>query len=103
MCLSCCGSLSPYLSDCVPLHRQLRVEPGDHVFVMTEPPLNPPESREALAEIMFEGFGCAGLYIGVQVVPSDVCLWRIIIILLPCVILMLFFEHFAMLRHANNS
>lgn len=33
----------------------------------TEPPLNTPENREYLAEIMFETFNVPGLYIAVQV------------------------------------
>lgn len=33
----------------------------------TEPPLNTPENREYLAEIMFESFNVPGLYIAVQV------------------------------------
>lgn len=46
----------------------LRVNPEDHSFILTEPPLNPPEKREATAEIMFETFNVAGLHIGVQAV-----------------------------------
>lgn len=46
----------------------LRCEPEDHVFILTEPPMNPPENRERIAEIMFETFNVAGLYIGVQAV-----------------------------------
>lgn len=37
------------------------------VHVQTEPPLNTPENREYLAEIMFETFNIPGLYIAVQV------------------------------------
>ena len=48
------------------LFRYLRCEPEGHNFMLTEPPLNPPENRELTAEIMFESFGVAGLYIGVQ-------------------------------------
>lgn len=33
---------------------------------MTEPPLNTPENREQMAEIMFETFNVKGLFIGVQ-------------------------------------
>ena len=33
----------------------------------TEPPLNTPENREYLAEIMFETFNIPGLYIAMQV------------------------------------
>ena len=40
----------------------------DHNFVLTEPPLNPPENRETAAEIMFETFNVPGLHIGVQAV-----------------------------------
>ena len=36
-------------------------------LVQTEPPLNTPENREYLAEIMFETFNVPGLYIAVQV------------------------------------
>lgn len=36
-------------------------------FLQTEPPLNTPENREYLAEIMFESFNVPGLYIAVQV------------------------------------
>lgn len=38
----------------------LRCEPEDHVFILTEPPMNPPENRERIAEIMFETFNVAG-------------------------------------------
>jgi len=46
----------------------LRGEPEDHKFVLTKPPMNPPENRERMAEIMFETFNVKGLYIGVQAV-----------------------------------
>ena len=46
----------------------LRVDPEDHVFMLTEPPMNAPENRESMAEIMFETFNVQGLYIGVQAV-----------------------------------
>lgn len=48
------------------IFRKLRVNPEDHNFLLTEPPMNPPENREQTAEVMFETFGVAGLYIGVQ-------------------------------------
>lgn len=51
-----------------PRLRYLRCDPEDHYFLLTEPPLNPPENREYTAEIMFETFNVAGLYIGVQAV-----------------------------------
>lgn len=35
---------------------------------MTEPPLNPPENRETLAEVMFETFQVPALHIGIQAV-----------------------------------
>jgi actin-related protein 3 len=47
------------------MHQYLRCEPEEHRFVLTEPPMNPPEAREQMAEIMFETFNVAGLYIGV--------------------------------------
>eukprot|EP01017_Pseudomicrothorax_dubius_P044013 TRINITY_DN7404_c0_g1_i1.p1 TRINITY_DN7404_c0_g1~~TRINITY_DN7404_c0_g1_i1.p1 ORF type:complete len:427 (+),score=124.68 TRINITY_DN7404_c0_g1_i1:129-1409(+) len=53
----------------------LRCEPDQHIFVLTEPPMNPPESREQIAEIFFETFGAKGLYIGVQAVLSLYSNW----------------------------
>jgi len=48
--------------------KYMRVDPEEHFFLLTEPPLNPPEHREETAEIMFETFGVAGLQISVQAV-----------------------------------
>lgn len=63
------------------LYYELKCDPENHYFVLTEPPMNPPENREQIAEIFFETFGVQGLYIGVQatlalysnwfVAPSD--------------------------------
>lgn len=44
----------------------LRCDPEDHRFILTEPPMNTPENREQMAEIMFETFNVKGLFIGVQ-------------------------------------
>ena len=44
------------------------MDSGDHNFILTEPPLNPPENREMAAEIMFETFNVPGLCIGIQAV-----------------------------------
>ena len=44
--------------------------------MLTPPqPLNPPENRENTAEIMFESFNCAGLYIAVQAVLALAASW----------------------------
>lgn len=50
------------------IFKYLRAEPEDHYFLLTEPPLNPPENREYTAEIMFESFNVPGLHIAVQAV-----------------------------------
>jgi len=50
------------------IFKYLRCEPEEHNFVLTEPPMNAPENREYTAEIMFETFNVAGLYIAVQAV-----------------------------------
>ena len=42
------------------MFKYLRTEPEDHYFLLTEPPMNPPENREYLAEIMFESFNVPG-------------------------------------------
>jgi actin-related protein 3 len=75
------------------IFKYLRAEPEDHYFllvspvvsrrgsweltrfVQTEPPLNPPENREATAEIMFESFNVQGLYIAVQAVLALAASW----------------------------
>uniref|UniRef100_A0A6S8BJF3 Actin-related protein 3 n=1 Tax=Aureoumbra lagunensis TaxID=44058 RepID=A0A6S8BJF3_9STRA len=53
----------------------LRCEPEEHYFLLTEPPLNTPENREATAEIMFETFNVPGLYIAVQAVLALAASW----------------------------
>ncbi|XP_072911016.1 actin-related protein 3B isoform X5 [Hemitrygon akajei] len=57
------------------IFKYLRAEPEDHHFLMTEPPLNTPENREYLAEIMFESFNVPGLYIAVQAVLALAASW----------------------------
>ena len=47
------------------IYSYLKCEPEEHVFILTEPPMNPPENRENMAEIMFETFNVKGLHIGV--------------------------------------
>jgi actin-related protein 3 len=48
------------------LYHYMKCDPESHYIVLTEPPMNPPENRENIAEIFFETFNVAGLYIGVQ-------------------------------------
>ena len=48
------------------IYHYQKCDPENHYFVLTEPPMNPPENRENIAEIFFETFNVAGLYIGVQ-------------------------------------
>lgn len=62
-----------YMEQCI--FKYLRAEPEDHYFLMTEPPLNPPENREYLAEIMFETFNVPGLYVAVQAVLALAASW----------------------------
>ena len=50
------------------IYNKLKCDPQEHYFVLTEPPMNPPENRENRAEIFFETFNVPGLYIGVQAV-----------------------------------
>uniref|UniRef100_A0A3B3XEY8 Actin related protein 3B n=1 Tax=Poecilia mexicana TaxID=48701 RepID=A0A3B3XEY8_9TELE len=57
------------------IFKYLRAEPEDHSFLMTEPPLNTPENREYMAEIMFETFNVPGLYIAVQAVLALAASW----------------------------
>ena len=57
------------------IFKYLRAEPEDHYFLLTEPPLNTPENREHMAEIMFESFNVPGLYIAVQAVLALAASW----------------------------
>ena len=50
------------------IYNYMKCDPQQHYFVLTEPPMNPPENRENIAEIFFETFNVPGLYIGVQAV-----------------------------------
>lgn len=58
------------------IFKYLRAEPEDHHFLLTEPPLNTPENREYMAEIMFETFNVPGLYIAVQAVLALAASWN---------------------------
>ncbi|XP_008553890.1 actin-related protein 3 [Microplitis mediator] len=62
-----------FLQQCI--FKYLRAEPEDHYFLLTEPPLNTPENREYMAEIMFESFNVPGLYIAVQAVLALAASW----------------------------
>ncbi|XP_024946714.1 actin-related protein 3 isoform X2 [Cephus cinctus] len=62
-----------FLQQCI--FKYLRVNPEDHYFLLTEPPLNTPENREYIAEIMFESFNVPGLYIAVQAVLAMAASW----------------------------
>ncbi|KAG8954240.1 Arp2/3 complex subunit, actin nucleation center [Tulasnella sp. 424] len=57
------------------IFKYMKAEPEDHYFLLTEPPLNPPENRETTAEIFFESFNIAGLYIAVQAVLALAASW----------------------------
>lgn len=62
-----------FMEQCI--FKYLRAEPEDHFFLLTEPPLNTPENREYIAEIMFESFNVPGLYIAVQAVLALAASW----------------------------
>lgn len=47
---------------------QLKINPGDHKILLTEPPMNPRKNREKMVETMLEGFGFQGVYVAVQAV-----------------------------------
>ena len=45
---------------------ELKFQPEEHAFVLSETPLNPKEDREKMAQIMFETFNVPGLYLAVD-------------------------------------
>jgi len=57
------------------IFKYLKCEPENHYFLLTEPPLNPPENREYTAEVMFETFNVPGLYIAVQAILALAASW----------------------------
>lgn len=57
------------------LFQNLKCDPEEHYFLLTEPPMNTPENREYTAEIMFETFNVSGLYIAVQAVLALAASW----------------------------
>ncbi|XP_023599672.1 actin-related protein 3B isoform X12 [Myotis lucifugus] len=66
------GNVSP--AGIPSLATQATLSPSS-LFLHTEPPLNTPENREYLAEIMFESFNVPGLYIAVQAVLALAASW----------------------------
>lgn len=57
------------------IFKYLQSDPEDHIFLLTEAPMNTPESRETIAEIMFESFNVQGLYIANQAVLALAASW----------------------------
>lgn len=48
--------------------QEMRTTPEEQEILLTEPPLNPKESREKMTSIMFEKFNVPYLYVGIQAV-----------------------------------
>jgi actin-related protein 3 len=59
-------NMEKYWQRCI--YQYLKIDPEEHMMMLTEPPLNPPENREYTAEVMFETFNVPGLKIAVQAV-----------------------------------
>ncbi len=51
-------------------HGILNVDPSKYNVLLSEPPANPSSHREKMAEIMFEKFNVAGMYVGMQALLS---------------------------------
>lgn len=47
---------------------ELKIVSEDHPVLLTEPPLNPRQNRDTMAQIMFETFNVPALYVSVQAV-----------------------------------
>ena len=46
-------------------YNELRVSPDEHPVLMSEPPLNPRQNREKMAEILFEKFNVPSFYLAI--------------------------------------
>ena len=66
-------NMERYWQRCI--FKYLRCDPEEHLFMLTEPPMNTPENRELTAEIMFETFNVKGMYIAVQAVLALAASW----------------------------
>ncbi|GIY33279.1 actin-6 [Caerostris darwini] len=49
-------------------HHLLEVNPRDHAVIVSEAPKNPLSNRERMLEILFEKFGCQGVFVAIQAV-----------------------------------
>ena len=47
---------------------KLKVDPKECKVLLTEPPMNPKQNREKMAEVMFEEYGVEGMYVAIQAV-----------------------------------
>ncbi|KAF7239294.1 Actin-related protein T2 [Varanus komodoensis] len=45
---------------------ELKIKASERLLLLSEPPLNPPQNREKITEVMFECFNIPGMYLSVQ-------------------------------------
>ena len=50
------------------IYNELRIDPSELPFLVTEAPFNPTKNREKMIEILFEKFGVPASYVAVQAV-----------------------------------
>ncbi|XP_019637344.1 PREDICTED: actin-3-like [Branchiostoma belcheri] len=65
-------------------HEELKIQPDEHAYLLTERPRNPRQAREKTAEIFFEKFSAQAVYLAIESVLSLYTSGRTVGMVLNC-------------------